>query len=240
MIKKKMICWLLTIFFLIITLSSCGESEIKYTEIGLGNDNESDVESTYSFPLLLGIKFENGYTVSKDIEIYYGVNPKLNHFGDIVFDGLFEKYSDYNQTINYRIVRKISVLSGDFVDVKEIYSINVSLGDFLTKDEYVFDKEKMIKDSIDYTYLKDKFGEGEILILYYAEFKTLNDEYIKYVLTPKYFDEDLDVYVSDESRSFSPFFPDADYREIKSIDSKYIHLGVKLDANSFSLSRFIL
>ena len=237
---KKMICWLLTIIFLIITLSSCGESEKYYNEIGLVDDSMNNKGESEPVPMMhnslrLGVRYEQGYSKSKDVELFYGMAKSTKYRFWSLRDEC-EYYSDYDQILNLRIVRYI--YSSSSSSEKEVYSTNVTLGDILTNEEYLFEKGNKAIDELDWSCFSNILEDKYVRVEYVAQIRTINDEYIKFILSPTYYDEALGEYVPDESHSFNPFYESRDFKTVKKIDSIAYTFDVLFENDSFRLRYF--
>ena len=235
-IKKMMFLLLMTAVFTL-TLSSCGESEKYYNEIGLVDDSMNNKRESIPVPLMhnslrLGVRYEQGYSKSKDVELFYGM-AKITKYR---FWGLCDEakyYSDYDQILNLRIVRYIFPSSSS--SEKEVYSTNVTLGDILTNEEYLFEKGNKAIDKLDWSCFSNIMEEKYVRVKYVAQIRTINDEYIKFICSPTYYDEALGEYVPDESHSFNPFDEFHDFKTVKKIDSFAYTFEVLFENDSFKL-----
>ena len=227
MFKKRIMIILLLIFSFGI-LTSCSE---EYIEYNIPN-NYSGYPGTcrsypYNDPLLLGTKVKYEYNETHNVEIYFGMNKYVGR--SISFDDNPGVCKDYDQMVEFNIIRKCyigkNIYNMKYVDEEKVYSINVKLGDFLEKDEYIFDINNKIVDEINVTYFNDYSNEDKIYITYSSEIRTLNDEYIKYIMLKEYYDDDayydesINEYVPLKSYWYNPFSPSLDYHDVKSIDS---------------------
>ena len=226
MFKKRIMFFILLMLSFGI-LTSCSEEYIKYN---LPNDNNYYNpwrNGSYHNPLLLGTKVKYEYNETHNVEIYYGMNRRPNE--GFFFDDNPGIRSDYDQMVEFNIIRKCyigkDIYNMKYVDEEKVYSINVKLGDFLEKDEYIFDINNKIVDEINVTYFNDYSNEDKIYITYSSEIRTLNDEYIKYIMLKEYYDDDayydesINEYVPLKSYWYNPFSPSLDYHDVKSIDS---------------------
>lgn len=183
----------------------------------------------YFLPLRIGVRCKNEYNNSVDVELYYG----MREYSSVTMKSDFEEesfreYSDYNQIVSFCFVRKIYTYNSDYtlstlVDNKDVYSINVKLGDILTTKEYCFSLDNKVVDNIDYSFISNYSSEEHIRIYYYGEIRTMNDEFIKYVYKG---DVGIGSYLD----------LNKDYREIKSICSENIILALWIKDNKLKLS----
>ncbi len=179
MFKKRIMFFILLMLSFGI-LTSCSEEYIEYNIPNNYSGYPGTCRSNpYNDPLLLGTRVKYEYTETHNVEIYYGMNRRTNE-GFFFDDNPFIR-SDYDQMVEFNIIRKRyigkNIYNMKYVDEEKVYSINVKLGDFLEKDEYIFDINNKIVDEINVTYFNDYSNEDGIYITYSSEIRTLNDEY---------------------------------------------------------------
>ncbi len=201
MLKKKFMLLSFLSMLSIGIMASCGEEANKYFEVSTyskpNNSRESEPRLVYYPGLHSGCKFMNGYSNSIDVELYYGVDPDLNitaKYYDFKYD---KEYKDYDQIVKFQLKRYNLVWAnndGKVYDIKDIYSFDVKLGDFLTKDEYVYSTNNKIVDKLDVKDFIEESQIGDIELFYIAILSTYNDEDIKYAeVTNRYFNNVNDM-----------------------------------------------
>ena len=234
--KRIMLLSLLTLFSLGI-LASCGDSE-EYVEIGLDFSSKNNSHNgfyVYGTPLNLGFKYKMMYGNSVDIEIYYGINPYSSKIlkNEAIYPPM-TAYSDLEQELSLRICR-ISGLTYRYpynTDSsmmssigEEIFSVTDTMRNLFVNDEYVFNINNKIVDTIDYNFIKEKCLENKY-ISYYAEIKSPKDEYIKYLIGPVDEDYNPTYDESDGLKIHSPFKPNEDYTKVKTLCSIFQYFKV--------------
>ena len=236
MVKKRIILMMLFILSFGI-LTSCSE-DIEYIEYNVPNQDSRVIASNniYFMPLKLGLRTKYEYSDSNDVELYYGTILELRTDIKNGFN-VFEKYCDYNQIISFKILRKISISSNDDTysrkEEKEVYSINVKLGDFLTSDEYDFNINNKYVDTIEMSLFDSNNDNRIVYINYRAIICASNDEYIKYLNALSYYDNETYESKIDESSLYNPLKHNEDYKNVKSITSSSYNLRVIFEDNKF-------
>lgn len=198
MLKKKFMLLSFLSMLSIEIMASCGEEANKYFEVSTyskpNNSRESEPRLVYYPGLHSGCKFMNGYSNSIDVELYYGVDPDL-YITAKYYDFKYDKeYKDYDQIVKFQLKRYNLVWAnndGKVYDIKDIYSFDVKLGDFLTKDEYVYSTNNKIVDKLDVKDFIEESHIGDIELFYIAILSTYNDEDIKYTLVSRGFNNDV-------------------------------------------------
>ncbi len=234
--KRIMLLSFLSLFSLGI-LASCGDSEVnEYERIGLSISDENYGKSCfydpYYYPLSLGFKYKRSYRDTIDIEIYYGINPHLSVFlkNEAIYPPM-TAYSDLEQELTLSISRIPRLRLGYDASLmssigEEIFSVTDTMRNLFVNDEYVFNLNNKIVDTIDYKYVKDNCTEGYEYITYFAEIRSPKDEYIKYLIGPVDEDYNPTYDESDGLKIHSPFKPLADYTEVKTICSIFQYFKV--------------
>ena len=227
--KRIMLLSLLTLFSLGI-LASCGENNCL--EIHMPYDYEKNTNIQYYDWINIGLRTKSKSNDLLDVDLYYGMNPYLSNKINF-FDEEYSKYSDYNQIIDFRILRYYRFLKSDYefaddwliINEKEIHSFSIKLGDFFTNNKYIFNINNKVVDTLDFDYFNDEYTKGRKQIIYRAEIKSQNGEYIKYVCSPQ----------SSDSNSYNPIVSSIPYTDVTNIGSNHIGLSVYLNNQNKSI-----